>query len=88
MQLKVQPNMYLSDISSSSEEILGQIEAGNELHLVDMTLPPFLKSNNTYNESNSFQSNIAEIENRFKDICYRYVFYKMKSTNTRLHRRK
>jgi hypothetical protein len=26
MQLKVQPNRYLSDISSSSEEILGQIE--------------------------------------------------------------
>jgi hypothetical protein len=29
MQLKVQPNMYLSNISSSSEESLGQIEAGN-----------------------------------------------------------
>jgi hypothetical protein len=29
MQLKVQPNRYLSYISSSSEEILGQIEAGN-----------------------------------------------------------
>ena len=29
MQLKVQPNKYLSDISSSSEERLGQIEAGN-----------------------------------------------------------
>jgi hypothetical protein len=26
MQLKVQPNRYLSDISSSSEESLGQIE--------------------------------------------------------------
>jgi hypothetical protein len=26
MQLKVQPNRYLSNISSSSEEILGQIE--------------------------------------------------------------
>jgi hypothetical protein len=30
MQLKVQPNRYLSDISLSSEEILGQIEARNE----------------------------------------------------------
>jgi hypothetical protein len=29
MQLKVQPNRYLSDISSPSEEILGQMEAGN-----------------------------------------------------------
>jgi hypothetical protein len=29
MQLKVQPKRYLSDISSSSEESLGQIEAGN-----------------------------------------------------------
>ena len=29
MQLKVQPNRFLLDISSSSEEILGQIE-GNE----------------------------------------------------------
>jgi hypothetical protein len=29
MQLEVQPNRYLSDISSLSEEILGQIEAGN-----------------------------------------------------------
>ena len=29
MQLKVQPNSYLSDISSSSEKILGQIEARN-----------------------------------------------------------
>jgi hypothetical protein len=29
MQLKVQPNRYLLDISSSSEEILGQIEAIN-----------------------------------------------------------
>ena len=29
MQLKVQPNRYLSDISSSSEESLGKIEAGN-----------------------------------------------------------
>ena len=29
MQLKVQPNRYLSDISSSSEKILRQIEAGN-----------------------------------------------------------
>ena len=29
IQLKVQPNRYLSDISSSSEEILGQIEAKN-----------------------------------------------------------
>ena len=26
MQLKVQPNRYMSDISSSSEESLGQIE--------------------------------------------------------------
>ena len=31
MQLKVQPNRYLSDISSSSEESLGQIEVGNEI---------------------------------------------------------
>jgi hypothetical protein len=29
MQLKVQPKRYLSNISSSSEEILGQIEAKN-----------------------------------------------------------
>ena len=29
MQLKVQPNRYMSYISSSSEEILGQIEAKN-----------------------------------------------------------
>ena len=29
MQLKVQPNRYLSDISLSSEESLGQIEAEN-----------------------------------------------------------
>ena len=29
MQLKVQPNRYLSNISSSSEEILGQIEVRN-----------------------------------------------------------
>ena len=29
MQLKVQPNRYLSDISSSSEESLGQMEDGN-----------------------------------------------------------
>jgi hypothetical protein len=29
MQLKVQPNRYLSDISSSSEERLEQIEVGN-----------------------------------------------------------
>ena len=29
MQLKVQPNRYLSDISSSTEEILGQMEDGN-----------------------------------------------------------
>lgn len=29
MQLKVQPNRYLLDISSSSEEILGQMEAEN-----------------------------------------------------------
>jgi hypothetical protein len=29
MQLKVQPNRYLSNISLSSEEILGQIESGN-----------------------------------------------------------
>jgi hypothetical protein len=29
MQLKVQPKRYLSDISSSSEEILGQIKAKN-----------------------------------------------------------
>jgi hypothetical protein len=29
MQLKVQPNRYLSDISSSSEEISGKIEVGN-----------------------------------------------------------
>jgi hypothetical protein len=29
MQLKVQPNMYLSGISLSSEEILGKIEARN-----------------------------------------------------------
>jgi hypothetical protein len=36
MQLKVQPNRYLSDISSSSEESLGQIEAEMRLHLVDM----------------------------------------------------
>jgi hypothetical protein len=31
MQLKVQPNRYLSDISSSSEESLGQIEVGNAI---------------------------------------------------------
>jgi hypothetical protein len=29
MHIKVQPNKYLSYISSSSEEILGQIEVGN-----------------------------------------------------------
>jgi hypothetical protein len=29
MKLKVQPNRYMSDISSSSEEILGQIDVGN-----------------------------------------------------------
>ena len=29
MQLKVQPNRYLSDIYSSSEESLGKIEIGN-----------------------------------------------------------
>jgi hypothetical protein len=29
MQLKVQPNRYMSDIYSSSKESLGQIEAGN-----------------------------------------------------------
>jgi hypothetical protein len=29
MQMKVQPNTYLSNISSLSEQILGQIEAGN-----------------------------------------------------------
>ena len=29
IQLKVQPNMYLSDVSLSSEEILVQIEVGN-----------------------------------------------------------
>ena len=31
MQLKIQPNRYLSDISSSSEESLGQIEVGNAI---------------------------------------------------------
>jgi hypothetical protein len=30
MQLKLQPNRHLSDISSSSEESLGKIEAKNE----------------------------------------------------------
>ena len=36
MQLKVQPNRYLSDISSSSEESLGQMEDGNATASIDM----------------------------------------------------